>query len=275
MLVAIGLAAVWLGVAVVAHLANRASVREGDWFCGLVILVMRLFARWVHGLRVVGLEHVPRAGAGTGSVSGVPRPLVIVANHTAFIDPLLIQAALPFEVRWIMGADMASPVARRFWEYARVILVDRRVNESAPLREAIRHVKEGGAIGIFPEGFIERPPRVVFPFKEGVGLVVSRTASGGTGMGAVVLPVVIDGTPQVEPGGRALLTASRSTVRFLPVRDYAGKKMGAAEIAADLRRVFVEATGWPESDLTPVWEDGAWTDVGLDGRRYRGGVVVE
>lgn len=264
-------AILWAGLALLIWRAEKASVREGDWFCGLIVLVMRMVARRVHHLRVIGLENVPRLGDGVGPPSAVPRAMVIVANHTAFIDPLLIQAALPFEVRWVMGADMASPAHKAFWDYARVILVDRRVNESAPLREAIRHVKDGGVIGIFPEGFIERPPRVIYPFKDGVGLLVSRTVPAG----AVVLPVVIEGTPQVEPGVRALWTTSRSTVRFLSPLDYGRKKLGAAEIAADLRRVFMEATGWPASERTPVWEDGAWTDIGLDGRRYRGGVVVE
>jgi 1-acyl-sn-glycerol-3-phosphate acyltransferase len=257
----------WVGFALLVRWVERGNLREGDLLSGVLARLMQVWARGVHALRVEGMEHVPlnardprRAG----------RPLVIVANHTSFLDPLLIQAALPFEVRWIMGEDMALPALRWLWDYARVILVDRRVNESAPLREAIRHVKEGGVIGIFPEGFIERPPRVVYPFKEGVGLVVSRTIS----CGAVVLPVVIEGTPQVEPGRRALWTRSVSRVRFLGVRDYSGMKMGAGEIAADLRGVFLEATGWAGSEVTPRWEDGGWTDVGLDGRLYRGGVLV-
>lgn len=247
--------AFWALFAFFVRRLERASVREGDLFCGLLIRIMQLGAIRVHRLRVDGLENVPRdRKPGEG--------LVIVANHTAFIDPLLVQSVLPFEVRWIMGEDMAAPVHKPFWDYAGVILVDRRVNESAPLRTAIKHIKSGGVIGVFPEGFIERPPRVVYPFKEGVGLIISRS-------GARVLPAVIDGTPQVEPGSRALWTPSRSRLRFLPPIDYSRRTLGPAEIALDLRRVFLEATGWPPSDLTPRWENGAWTDIGLDGREIR------
>lgn len=247
--------ALWIAFAFLVRWIERASVREGDLFCGLLLRVMQLGARWMHGLSVDGIENIPRDRApGEG--------LVIVANHTAFIDPLLVQAVLPFEVRWIMGEDMAAPALKPFWDYAGIILVDRRVNESAPLRAAIKHIKSGGVIGVFPEGFIERPPRVVYPFKEGVGLIITRS-------GARVLPVVIDGTPQVEPGSRALWTPSRSRLRFLPSIDYASQKLGPSEVALDLRRVFLDATGWPASNRTPLWENGVWTDIGLDGREIR------
>lgn len=261
LLIAGGIA--WAVLALLIRWIERASLRapEDTLLCGAIVRSMQVLARWVHGLRVEGLGA---ALAAMDEARRSGRPVVIVANHTAFIDPLLIQSVLPFEVRWIMGEDMASAEHRAFWEYTRVILVDRRVNESAPLREAIKHLKGGGVIGIFPEGFIERPPRVIYPFKEGVGLVISRS-------GALVQPVVIDGTPQVEPGRRALWTPSRSVLRFLPALDFTKEKAGAGRIAEELRRVFVGATGWATSDLTPRWENGAWTEIGLDGREVRGG----
>jgi len=61
-----------------------------------------------------------------------------------------------------------------------------------------------------------------------VGLFVRRTK-------ALVLPVVIDGTPQVDPAWDAFKKTSRSSLRFLPVRDYEGSGMSAQEIAEDLR----------------------------------------
>lgn len=242
----------WLLWASLVEWVRRAAVRPDDLRSGVVVRTMHLIARVVHRLRVTGREHIPPAPG-----RGAP-PIVVVANHTAFIDPLLIQSALPFEVRWIMAADMASPRFSRFWDFARVILVDRRVNESAPLREAIKHLKAGGVIGVFPEGFIERPPRTLFPFKEGVGLLVSRS-------GARVLPVIIEGTPQLDDGSRALFTPSRSTLRVLPAIDYSARILGPAEIAADLRRVFLNATGWPTSDRIPRWEHDHWVDIALDG----------
>lgn len=249
----------WSGLVAFGAWVRTARIRPDDDLTALIVRVMQVYARSVHGLRVEGAGFVPQRGRLPDSGAA---PLIVVANHTAFIDPILVQAALPFEVRWIMAKDMATPSAGWLWDLARVILVDRRSNDSAPLREAIRHLKSGGVVGVFPEGYIERPPRVVYPFQDGVGLLVART-------GAAVLPVVIDGTPQVEDGSGALVTPSRSRVRFLAPIRYKDRGMSAAEIARDLRRVFVDATGWPTSDRTPRWENGAWTDIGLDGREIR------
>ena len=71
--------------------------------------------------------------------------------------------------------------------------------------------------------------------------------------GARVLPVVIDGTPYTKTAWGSLVRGSRSTVRFLPMIDYHAQGVGAAEIAQDLRRRFMEATGWVANDR-PVRE---------------------
>src|SRR5690606_28478224 len=65
---------------------------------GLALVFIRLYARFFHALRVEGGEHVPR--------SLHPGPLILVCNHTAGVDPLLVQAAVPFEIRWMMARDM-------------------------------------------------------------------------------------------------------------------------------------------------------------------------
>ena len=107
------------------------------------------------------------------------------------------------------------------------------------------HVKAGGAIGIFPEGGIERPARTLLPFQPGVGFVVRRT-------GARVLPVWIDGTPMALPTAWAsLVTPSRARVRYGDLIDYSGTKLSAEEIAKDLQRRYSDWSGWP------LKEDGA------------------
>ena len=185
----------------------------------------------------------------------------MVANHTSGADPLLVQAALPFEPRWLMAEDMRVERFDGFWAFSRVIFVSREGGELAGLREALRHLRAGRPLGIFPEGNIERPPRRILPFRPGVGFLVARGR-------ARVLPVIVDGTPQVDPAWASLVKRSRSTVRFLPVVEYAASGLDAEGINADLRRRFAEATGWPTSERTPVIGAGRRLLVGVDGR-YR------
>lgn len=236
-----------LGVALVvfafvARWIDRENPRE-EPMAGFAYLFMRVYSRVVHRLRVEGRENIP-AGAGGRRGHG---PVVLVANHTAGVDPVLIQAAVPFEVRFLMARDMQPAALRELWEWVGVIPVNRDGPDAKAARAAIRWLKEGGldgtggVIGIFPEGGIERPRHRVLPFLAGIGLLVLKGR-------ARVLPVVIDGTPYTATAWGSLVRRSRSRVRFLPMIDYAAEGVGAAEIADDLRRRIMDATGWPGNE---------------------------
>ena len=213
---------------------------RGDFETGISWRLMQIYVRLVHRLRVSGTEHIPSEPE--------PGPMVVVANHTAGVDPLLIQAACPFFVRWMMALDMRLPAMEWFWRWSEVISVDRDGREVAAARTAIQHLREGGVVGIFPEGNLERPHRHILPFLPGVGLIIAKS-------GARVLPVVVDGTPQVDPAWSSLWRTSRATVRFLPAISYATSDLGPAEIAADLRQRFLDASGWPACDTPDTRRD--------------------
>lgn len=241
----------WLAWAYFAHWLLALRLRDGDDPAASVMLrLVRLYAALFHRARFMGLESLKQRDP--------QRPLVIVANHTAGVDPLLIQAALAFEVRWVMAQDMRVERFEWFWEFARIIFVDREAGEGSGLREALRHVKSGGVLGLFPEGAIERPPRMLLPFKEGIGLLIARSR-------ALVLPVVIDGTPFASTAWGSLMMFSRSRLRFLSMIDFAAERTKAGEIAPALQRVFERATGWPVNDHPPKYENGRWWYVDESG----------
>ncbi|MEL7473663.1 MAG: lysophospholipid acyltransferase family protein [Planctomycetota bacterium] len=227
----------WVILAVAVWLLISLFVRwlldnpRQDLTTGLACRGFLIYGRLVHRLRVEGREHIP--------TSRHPGPLIVVANHTAGVDPLLLQGVCPFEIRWMMAEDMRAKGLEWFWSFSRIIFVDRQgQRDMLAAREAIRHVKAGGVLGIFPEGGIERPPRELMPFQRGVGLIISKT-------GAPVLPVVIDGTPQVDPAWASLWRRSSSRIRVGEPIDYASSGMKPREYADDLRRRFAEWTGWP------------------------------
>ena len=230
----------WLCLAFVARWVHMVRPRGDDMIASGVVRALQAYARHFHNLEVLGLEHVPPRPEGAGDLP----PLIIVSNHTSGIDPLLIQGALPFEVRWVMGEDMGVGLLSPFWRYARVVFVDRLTGGSGGVRDAIAHLERGGVLGIFPEGHIERPSRRILPFSAGVGLMIRKTK-------ATVLPVVIEGTPQVDPAWASLVRSSNSRLRFLPPIDYAGAGIKGSEIAPDLRRRFLEATGWDANETPP------------------------
>ncbi|MAY75604.1 MAG: hypothetical protein CMJ31_12995 [Phycisphaerae bacterium] len=222
---------------------------RGDFESGAMLVMGRAYVRALHRLRVRGADRIPERTGEPNETTGAEGvgPLIIVANHTAGVDPVLIQSAVPFYVRWMMAADMGIPLLDWFWRWWGVIFVDRENPGSAGLRQAIRHLRDGGVIGIFPEGGLERPPRQVMPFQEGIGVLIKRT-------GARVLPVTIDGTPQYDPAWASLWRASESTIHFREIIDYANSDIPADQIAEDLRRRFLNWTGWPANDSPPPWQ---------------------
>lgn len=206
---------------------------RGDFESGVAMLCARVYAQIVHRLRVRGVRHLEGL-RGDG-------PLIVVSNHTAGVDPVLIQVASPFHIRWVMAEDMRVSALDWFWNWWGVTFVDRTSGKAGGLRQAMRHLRGGGVVGIFPEGGLERPPREILPFLPGVGVLIRKS-------GARVLPVTIDGTPQVDPAWASLWHASTAVVHFHDVIDYAETSMTPDEIAEDLRRRFLTFTGWPANE---------------------------
>ena len=205
---------------------------RGEPVTGLMWRVLQAYCRLMHRPTYVGLGHVPEGNR--------PGGLVVVSNHTGPIDPLLIQSACRFEIRWMMAENMMVTQFESFWRRQRIIAVARDGRDSGPAREAIRHVKGGGVIGIFPEGGIAIPPDEIRPFHNGVGLIISRTK-------APVLLVWVTGTPEAKDMPGALGSPSRSRIEFVDLLDFSGERDPAA-IAQTLRKCLADASGWPLND---------------------------
>ncbi len=228
------LIALWATLIVLGRALRRAPRDEPEW--GLAWLGASIYTRLVHRVRFEGIEHIPRWARGDEPIG----PLVIVSNHTAGVDPLLIHSACPFDIRWMMMREMMLAPLARFWEWIQIIPVEQNGRDSTSLRTAIRHLQSGGVIGIFAEGGLERPARHINPYLPGIGLLVLKSK-------ARVLPVVISGTPRVHAAYASIFRMSRARVRFLPVRDFTGAGLSAAEIATTLEEDAARALGWPRS----------------------------
>ena len=127
----------------------------------LLRFVAFLVARVVYRFRVRGDEHIPSQGAA-----------ILVCNHVSFIDPVLLMAASPRPIRFIMDHEIFRlPVLGTFFRLAKAIpiapqKVDPQVYEQA-FAHARRVLDEGELLCIFPEGAITRDGAMA-EFKGGV-----------------------------------------------------------------------------------------------------------
>ena len=193
---------------------------------GLAYLFVKLYVALMHRGRARGLQHVPqRRDAG---------PLIVVSNHTAGVDPMLLQAFLPCEVTWMMGRDMMVPGFADIWDFLSIIGVEREGTgkagrDMAALRRAVKTLKGGGVVGIFPEGHIPTNGEIG-GFSPGVGMLMLLS-------GAPALVARVSGTPRADRAWKSLLRRSHSRVEFLGVvRATEGEK--AEALTARLRAMF-------------------------------------
>jgi 1-acyl-sn-glycerol-3-phosphate acyltransferase/MFS family permease len=170
-LVMYGLVEAGMVVAPAAQLAVLATLAGA---CAVLAWVL-LYAQAMETTVEVGLlpiYHIRAHGPGAGRLP--PRgPLLIVANHSAYLDPFWIAKVVPRQARPMMtSAFYDLPVVRWLSRHvARAIRVPygsfRR--EAPELAEAITALRAGECIVIFPEGRLRRSEtELVMPFGRGV-----------------------------------------------------------------------------------------------------------
>jgi 1-acyl-sn-glycerol-3-phosphate acyltransferase len=127
----------------------------------LLRFIAWIASRVVYRFKVSGDEHIPTEGAA-----------ILVANHVSFVDAVLLMAASPRPIRFIMDHKIFQiPVLGAMFKLAKAIpvapqKVDAQTYERA-FAEAKRVLDDGDLLCIFPEGGITKDGTLQ-PFKGGV-----------------------------------------------------------------------------------------------------------
>jgi len=170
-------------------------------------------------LEIVGRENLPSGG-----------PLIVVANHFSFIDPLAMIRATPWPLEFLAGARMPNAPAIVTWipRVWGVFPVHRGSVSRRALRSAEQVLSQNGVLGVFPEA--GNWATVLRPARPGAAYLAVRS-------GAPILPIGIDGLTRVFPELRRGRRA-KVTIRI-------GKLFGPfhASGAGQERRVQLEAIG--------------------------------
>jgi 1-acyl-sn-glycerol-3-phosphate acyltransferase len=193
-----------------------------DVFRPAVHAVCRAYFR----LELHGTRHIPRDG-----------PLLIVPNHQTYADPPLVTIPVRRPVYYMAWSRLFDiPVFNRFIRMLRAFPVDIDARDSRATREAVRLLRAGAALMIFPEG--ERTSDgTVQRFKPGAfRLAVS--------LDVPVLPVTIVGGDRAWPPGRILPRPRRITITYHPLlRATAARdsREAARDLAERTRAAIVSA----------------------------------
>jgi 1-acyl-sn-glycerol-3-phosphate acyltransferase len=140
-------------------------------------------------------------------------PALIVANHRSPADPMLVWMNHHLvnvgnrrrirAINFLMAREFYElPSMNWMYRALRCIPVDRDAKEAAPVRDAIRRLRAGELVGIFPEGRINTGEGLLTPGGTGIAFLALKSR-------VPVYPVFIQGSPQAKSMVSCFMTPSR------------------------------------------------------------------
>jgi 1-acyl-sn-glycerol-3-phosphate acyltransferase len=134
----------------------------------LMRFICWLLVHSVYRLDKRGLENIPQEG-----------PAVLVCNHVSFVDPLVILAASPRPIRFVMDHRIfATPILSFVFRTGKAIPIASAKEDESLLNEAYEKIAQaleaGELVAIFPEGRITDTGEL-YPFRGGIRRIVERT----------------------------------------------------------------------------------------------------
>jgi acyl-[acyl-carrier-protein]-phospholipid O-acyltransferase/long-chain-fatty-acid--[acyl-carrier-protein] ligase len=155
----------------------------------LIKVILRTLLRTFYKVEVHGLENIDRAG----------KRVLVVANHTSFLDALLLAVFLPGNLTFAVNTFIAQS---RLFKPLLALTHTFPMDPTNPLssKALIKYLKEDNRAVIFPEGRITVTGSLMKVY-DGTGMVADKS-------GAQVLPIRIDGaqfTPFSRMRGRLRL----------------------------------------------------------------------
>ncbi len=167
-------------------------------------------------LKTYGRRNVPKKGG-----------VLLVANHQSYLDPVLVAVHLYRPVSFLAKSELfENPFLAWLIRLLTAISVRQGESDVGAMKEAIRRLREGHALSIFPEGTRTLTGEIE-PLEKGVALVIRRAA-------VPVVAVAIHGSFEAWPKGSKVFHPHRIRVKYGKPMDFSGKK--ADEIVGDLGR---------------------------------------
>jgi 1-acyl-sn-glycerol-3-phosphate acyltransferase len=140
----------------------------------------KILIRAIYGFRSIRAENVPTTG-----------PVIVACNHVSYLDPVVLGIGFLRPVTYLAKKELfAIPVLGPVIVGLGVYPLDREAGGVAAVRAALRALKDGRCVGIFPEGTRNLTGEV-----EGKG----GAALLGALSGAPVVPAAISGTRRARP----------------------------------------------------------------------------
>lgn len=114
-------------------------------------------------------------------------PYILIGNHTSMLDPVIMGVPVKkHQITFIGKKELCkNKLIAAFFKSMRMIPVDRHNTDMEAMRACMRVTREGGILGIFPEG-TRKHEGLMTEMESGTGLIALRSR-------VPVIPVYITG----------------------------------------------------------------------------------
>lgn len=147
-------------------------------------------------IKISGQENIPKEGG-----------FILASNHLSYLDPAVLAIACPREVNFLAKAELFKiPLFSDLIRSLGAFPVKRNTADIYALKEAIKRVKAGNGLLVFPEGGRKVGSSDLAP-QAGVGFLAAK-------INAFVVPVFIKGTDIALPKGARFIKPSSVSVVF-------------------------------------------------------------
>jgi 1-acyl-sn-glycerol-3-phosphate acyltransferase len=115
---------------------------QRKWFYVFAATTFRFFVRLAYDLRVYGTEYIPKQGG-----------IIVASNHFSAWDPPVMGVSVPREINYMAKKELfEQPWPRLLFLGLRAFPVDRHKGDMRAIKDALRRLERGVAVGIFIQG---------------------------------------------------------------------------------------------------------------------------
>jgi len=169
-------------------------------FYGFARAVARPFVKVLFRYKLEGRENIPEGS------------FVLCANHVSLLDPVCLVCAFKPKLSFMAKTELNKGILGKVLKKAGMIFVNRQQADLGAIRQCVDVLKNGGSVGIFPQGTRVKGKVDASQGLEGISMICTLGR-------AQALPVAV-----VYPSGKAGI--------FRKTRLIVGKPISTEEFAA-------------------------------------------
>jgi len=130
----------------------------------IAVAILGPIFKFYYNPKIIGKENIPREGS-----------IIVCGNHIHLMDQCVPILSTKRFLRYMAKKEYFDGPYAWFFKWVGCIPVDRSKKDSDAKEKAIEHLKNGGAIGIFPEYNRNKTKEFLLPFKFGAVSMAQKT----------------------------------------------------------------------------------------------------